>query len=104
MSICAQVQVCQIPKSLCRIAGRPGKRAALRTSNFGNVSSRASTAFSSGAQASRPHVSLGGRAGPPALLMQRLAGSQVNHDVEYPAVVIFSKKKRTFFGSLEQVI
>jgi hypothetical protein len=36
--------------------------------------------------------------------MQRLAGSQVNHDVEYPAVVIFSKKKRTFFGSLEQVI
>src|SRR5258708_7222400 len=45
-SICVQVQVCQIPKSLCRIAGRLGKRAALRTRNFANVSGPASGTLS----------------------------------------------------------
>src|ERR1044071_2551921 len=37
-SICAHVQVCQMPRSLWRIAGRDANLVALRISNFGNVS------------------------------------------------------------------
>ena len=36
---CAQVQVCQMPKSLCRMAGRAACCTALRRSSFGTVSS-----------------------------------------------------------------
>ena len=37
-SICAQVQVCQMPRSLCRIAGRAPNSRALRINSLGNVS------------------------------------------------------------------
>src|SRR5690242_16404587 len=65
-----QVQLCQIPRSLCRMAVRAPNMRALRTSNLGNVSAPAA-AFSATALPSRAAALARAQLRPLAVLRRR---------------------------------
>src|ERR1700687_1316616 len=104
-SISAQVQVCQMPRSFCRIAGRAPYKLALRTNSLGNVSAGAAAIVATACSSHTAALVWGAASLPPPRLRAFFLPRYENTDAGWSSlgqIDIWSQRVAKLFRRLEK--